>query len=272
MSEGYTNIAGQRVDVPEPAVAFSGTTMGGATYKVVGSILQAVLLRLRAGQEIYTESGSLSWMQDGITMNTNLQGGLGDVFKRVVAGESLFIVSYQAQHDGAEIAFASDFPGKILALNLGEGQSIIAQRGAFLVGERSVSIEIFFNRRLGAGFFGGEGLILQRLTGPGTIFVTIDGEIVEYTLQPGERLKVDTGHVAMFEPTVQFDIEWVKGFKNILFGGEGLFFATLTGPGRVWLQTMPMSKLAGAIASFLPRSEGKSQSFGVNLGDLLGGR
>ncbi len=272
MSEGYSNVAGQRIDLPAPETAFSGTTMNGATYKVVGTVLQVVLLRLRAGQEVYTESGSLSWMQDGIVMNTNMQGGLGGIFKRAITGESLFIVNYQAQRDGAEIAFASDFPGKILAINLGAGQSVIAQRGSFLVGEKSVSIDIHFNRRLGSGFFGGEGFILQRLTGPGTIFVTMDGEIVEYTLQPGERLKVDTGHVAMFEPTVQFDIEMVKGIKNILFGGEGLFFATLTGPGRVWLQTMPMSKLAGAIASFLPRSEGKSQGFDVNLGDLLGGR
>lgn len=269
MSE-YVSQPGQRLDVPDPTVAVRGQTMGGSEFEIIGTLLQAVRIRLRAGQTVFTETGSLAWMQDGVDMNTNLGGGLGGLLKRAVAGESLFIVDYTARRDGAEITFANDFPGKILALHLAPGQQIIAQRTAFLVGEKSLSLDIFFQRNLGAGFFGGEGLILQKFTGPGTIFVTVDGEVVEYTLQPGERLKVDTGHVAMFEPTVSFDIEFVKGIKNILFGGEGLFFAVLTGPGRVWLQTMPMSKLAGAVLSYAGRAEGKNQGFNIDLGSLIG--
>ncbi len=272
MSEGYTNQPGQRLDLPDPNLALSGTTMGGSSYKIVGTTLQAAILKLRAGNTIFTETGSMAWMHDGIDMNTNSGGGLGGLFKRALGGESLFIVDYVAQRDGAEIAFASDFPGKILPINLAAGQSLVAQRGAFLVGEKTMDLSIMLNRKLGSGLFGGEGFILQKLTGPGTMFVTFDGEIAEYTLAPGERMKVDTGHVAMFEPTVSFDIEMVKGFKNILFGGEGLFFAILTGPGRIWLQTMPMSKLAGAMLQYMPQAEGKNQGFGINLNDMLGNR
>jgi uncharacterized protein (AIM24 family) len=148
---------------------------------------------------------------------------------------------------------------------------VIAQKDAFMCAEKSVQIEMHFRRKLGAGFFGGEGFVLQRLTGPGVAFVELDGEIVEYTLEPDQVLKVDTGHVAMFEPTVQFDIEMVRGFKNILFGGEGLFLATLRGPGRVWLQTMPAMNLAKKLAQYLPRSTGSSSGSGIDLGNLLGG-
>ncbi len=272
MSEGFTNVAGQRLDVPDPNVALVGTTLGGSAFKIIGTTLQAVILNLRNGANIYTETGSLSWMSEGVDMNTNMGGGLGGVFKRMVSGESLFVVDYVAMREGPMVAFSSDFPGKIVPVNLAQGQSMIAQRGAFLVAEKSVALSIAWNRKLGAGFFGGEGLVMQRFDGPGTLFVTFDGEIVEYTLQPGEKLKVDTGHVAMFEPTVNFDVEMVKGVKNILFGGEGLFFATLTGPGRIWLQTMPMAKLAGAIFKYLPKGgESKSSGMNVNLGDLLKG-
>jgi uncharacterized protein (AIM24 family) len=151
------------------------------------------------------------------------------------------------------VAFAADFPGKILAVSLEQGQELICQRQAFLCAEKTVKLDIHFQRRPGAGFFGGEGFILQKLTGPGVAFVSLDGEIVEYTLSPGEVLKVDTGHVGMYEPSVSFDIEMVPGFRNILFGGEGLFLATLRGPGRVWLQTMPTQNLAKAILSYFPR-------------------
>lgn len=266
----YVSQPGQRLDVPDPTIAVRGQTMGGSDFEIIGTVLQAVRIRLRAGQTIFTETGSLSWMQDGVEMNTNLGGGLGGLLKRAVSGESLFIVDYTARRDGAEVTFASDFPGKILVLHLGPGQQVVAQRTAFLVGEKSLSLDIFFQRKLGAGLFGGEGLILQKFTGPGTAFVTLDGEVVEYTLQPGERLKVDTGHVAMFEPSVTFDIEFVKGIKNLLFGGEGLFFATLTGPGRIWLQTMPISKLAGAVLRYVGRAEGKNQGFNIDLGSLVG--
>jgi uncharacterized protein (TIGR00266 family) len=263
MSEAYTNVPGQRLDIPDPVVAISGTTMGGASYKVLGTIMQTVVMHLRAGQTVYTETGALSWMQEGIRMDTNMRGGLGGILGRVFTGESLFVANFTAERDNSMIAFSAEFPGKIIPLNLAQGQSIIAQRDSFLVAEKSVNMAVQFQRRFGA-FFGGEGLLMQRFDGPGTVFVALDGEVVEYTLGPGERLKVDTGHVALFEPSVEFSVELVKGFKNILFGGEGLLFATLTGPGRVWLQSMPMSKLAGAIAQYLPTSEGSKQG-------LLGG-
>ena len=263
MSEVYTNVPGQRLDIPDPVVAISGTTMGGANYKVLGTIMQTVVMHLRAGQTVYTETGALSWMQEGIRMDTNMRGGLGGILGRVFTGESLFVANFTAERDNAMIAFSAEFPGKIIPLNLAQGQSIVAQRDSFLMAEKSVNMAVQFQRRFGA-FFGGEGLMMQRFDGPGTVFVALDGEVVEYTLGPGERLKVDTGHVALFEPSVEFSVELVKGFKNILFGGEGLLFATLTGPGRVWLQSMPMSKLAGAIAQYLPSAEGSKQG-------LLGG-
>ncbi len=263
MSEAYTNLPGQRLDIPDPVVAVSGTTMGGANYKVLGTIMQTVVMHLRAGQTVYTETGALSWMQEGIRMDTNMRGGLGGILGRVFTGESLFVANFTAERDNAMIAFSAEFPGKIIPINLAQGQSIVAQRDSFLVAEKSVNMAVQFQRRFGA-FFGGEGLLMQRFDGPGTVFVALDGEVVEYTLGPGERLKVDTGHVALFEPSVEFSVELVKGFKNILFGGEGLLFATLTGPGRVWLQSMPMSKLAGAIAQYLPSAEGSKQG-------LLGG-
>ena len=265
MSEAFTNVAGQRLDVPDPTVAISSATVGGSTYQVLGAIMQTVVMQLRAGQTVYTETGALSWMQDGIRMDTNMRGGLGGILGRVFTGESLFVASFTAERDNVMIAFSSEFPGKIIPVNLAQGQSIVAQRDSFLVAEKSVNMAVQFQKRFGA-FFGGEGLLMQRFDGPGTVFAALDGEVVEYTLAAGERLKVDTGHVAMFEPTVNFTVEMVKGFKNILFGGEGLLFATLTGPGRVWLQTMPMSKLAGAIAQYLPRSEGSKQGLNINLG------
>ena len=220
MSEAYTNVPGQRLDIPDPTVSLSGTTMGGASYKVLGTIMQTVVMHLRAGQTVYTETGALSWMQEGIRMDTNMRGGLGGILGRVFTGESLFVANFTAERDNAMIAFSAEFPGKIIPLNLAQGQSIVAQRDSFLVAEKSVNMAVQFQRRFGA-FFGGEGLLMQRFDGPGTVFVALDGEVVEYTLGPGERLKVDTGHVALFEPSVEFSVELVKGFKNILFGGEG---------------------------------------------------
>ncbi|MCW1967476.1 MAG: TIGR00266 family protein [Anaerolineae bacterium] len=269
MSESFTNIAGQRLDMPDPNIAMSGQTMSGANFKIVGTTLQAVILNLKRGQHFYSETGSMSWMNDHVNMNTNMGGGLGGLFKRTFTGESLFVVDYVAERENGLIAFSSDFPGKIVPINLASGQGMIAQKGSFLVAEKSVNLSIHFRRQLGAGFFGGEGFILQKFDGPGTFFACFDGEIVEYTLAPGERLKVDTGHVAMFEPSVHYDIEMVKGFKNLLFGGEGLFFTTLTGPGRVWLQTMPMAKLAGAIRQYMPSAEAKTASAGNVVGDIF---
>jgi uncharacterized protein (TIGR00266 family) len=252
-SGSYQNQTGQRLDLPDPQVVASGEGKTGMDYQIVGTTMQAVILQLEPGQTIFSETGGMAWMSGNVIMNTNAGGGglggmLGGMVKRALSGESLFIVDYTVQGGRGLVAFASEFPGKIIPLHLGPGQSMIMQRDAFMCAEKTVTLEMHFRRNLGAGFFGGEGFVMQRATGPGVVFAELDGEIVEYTLEAGQVLKVDTGHVAMLEPTVQFDVEMVRGFRNILFGGEGLFLATLRGPGRVWLQTMPAMNLAKKIA------------------------
>lgn len=248
----------QRLDLPDAVVTSQGKGITGMEYKIIGSTLQAVILELDPGETIFSESGGMAWMSGNIEMRTSGRGGgIGGALGRMVTGESLFLVEYTSQNGKGIVSFASDFPGKIIPIPLGEGQQIICQKSAFLCAEKSVKLEIQFRKRLGAGLFGGEGFILQKLTGPGVAFVSLDGEIVEYTLGQNQLLRVDTGHVAMFEPTVSFDVEMVKGLSNIFFGGEGLFLATLRGPGRIWLQTMPSSNLARALLPHLPmRSNG----------------
>ncbi len=244
-----------QINLPDPVIAQSGRGVSGMEYKIIGTTLQAVILELDPGETIYSESGGMAWMSGNIAMQTSTRGsGLGGMLKRAISGESIFLAEFTAQGQKGFIAFASDFPGKIIPVHLGQGQEIICQKQAFLCAEKTVGMDIHFQRRLGTGLFGGEGFILQKLTGPGVAFVTLDGEIVEYTLGPGEVLKVDTGHVGMYESSVSFDIEMIKGFRNILFGGEGLFLATLRGPGRVWLQTMPVQNVAKAILPYLPKS------------------
>jgi uncharacterized protein (TIGR00266 family) len=242
-------------------------------YEISGTTLPVVTVKLNPGERIYSSSGGMSWMTQQVQMDTNSGGGLGKMFKRALSGESLFIVDYYVTGGPGEVAFASEFPGKIVVVQLGEGEQMVVQKDAFMCAEKSVDLDMHFRKRLGAGLFGGEGFILQKLSGPGLAFVDFDGEIVERDLAAGEVLRVDTGHVAMFQPTVDFDVEIVRGFKNLLLGGEGLFMATLRGPGRVWLQTMPMSKLARKIAQYMPQVGGRGQSGGLNtgLGQLLGG-
>ena len=249
------NTPGQRVDLPDATVAISGKGTTGMEYKIIGSTLQAVILELDPGETVFSESGGMAWMTSNIQMKTSGRGGgIGGALARAVTGESLFLVEYTSAGGKGLIAFASDFPGKIVPIHLGPGQQMICQKTAFMCAEKTVTLDIHFRKRLGAGLFGGEGFILQKLTGPGVAFVALDGEIVEYTLGQNQLLKVDTGHVAMYEPTVNFDVEMVKGFTNLFFGGEGLFLANLTGPGRIWLQTMPTSNLARAIIPHLPKS------------------
>jgi uncharacterized protein (TIGR00266 family) len=248
----------QRLDLPDAPVTGQGKGVTGMEYKIIGTTLQAVILELDPGETVYSQSGGMAWMSGNINMNTTGRGGgLGGALKRAVSGESLFLVEYTSQGGKGIVSFASDFPGKIVPLQLAQGQQMICQKTAFLCAEKTVGLDIHFRRRLGSGIFGGEGFIMQKLTGPGVAFVCLDGEIVEYVLEPNQVLKVDTGHVAMYEPSVSFDVEMVKGFSNILFGGEGLFLATLRGPGKIWLQTMPTSNLARAIMPYLP---GKSSS------------
>jgi len=269
--ESYTHREGQRLDLPDPKVTQVGEGRSGLDYQIVGTTLQAVIMQIEPGQAIYSESGGMSWMSGNVVMNTTTGGGggglggmLGGMVKRAISGESLFIVDYSVAGGRGLIAFSSEFPGKIVPLNLAAGQEMICQRDSFMVAEKSVRLDMHFRRKLGAGLFGGEGFVLQKLTGPGLAFVELDGEVVEYTLEPGQVFKVDTGHVAMFEPTVQFEVEMIRGFKNILFGGEGLFLATLRGPGRIWLQTMPLMNVAKKIAQYLPRQGGS----GGGLGDI----
>jgi len=271
MADVYDNRPGERIDLPDPTVVGSGAGASGLRYKIIGTTMQAVVVELPQGQQVFSERGGMSWMSANIQMNTNMEGGLGGAFKRMFSGESIFMVTFASSGGTGIIGFSAEFPGKIVPLNLGPGQQMICQKDSFMVAERSVQLDIHFRRKLGAGLFGGEGFVMQRLTGPGLAFVELDGEIVEYTLEANQVLKVDTGHVAMYEPSVQFDIEMVRGFKNILFGGEGLFLATLRGPGRVWLQTMPAMNLAKKIAQYLPTPSGSSSGSGpnINLGNLF---
>jgi len=243
-------------------------------YRIEGTTLPVVTVTLTPGDRIFSSSGGMSWMTQAVEMDTNTGGGLGKMFKRALSGESIFIVDYYVDRGQGEVAFASEFPGKVVDLHLAEGQQMIVQKDAFMCAEKSVDLDMHFRKKLGAGLFGGEGFVLQKLTGAGTAFVNFDGEIVEKELAAGEVLRVDTGHVAMFEPSVDFDVQMMKGFKNILLGGEGLFLATLRGPGKVWLQTMPMSKLAQKVAQYMPQVGGQGASGGgnINLGQLLGGQ
>jgi uncharacterized protein (TIGR00266 family) len=250
--------AGARIDLPDPAVSYSGRGRSGLKYELIGTTLQAVTIELQSGETVYSESGGMAWMSANVQMDTKTAGGLGKMLGRVFSGESLFFVDYTCTRGTGIVAFASEFPGKVVPMDLAEGQQIIAQKDAFMCAEKSVDVAMHFRKRLGAGFFGGEGFILQQFTGPGLVFAELDGEIVEYTLEAGQTMMVDTGYVAMFEPTVDFDIEMVRGIRNIVFGGEGLFLARLRGPGRVWLQTMPMYNLARKVARYVHSSGGSS--------------
>ena len=223
-------------------------------YEIKGGSFPVVVCELNGGEQMITEKGSMVWMSPNMQMETT-GGGLGKMFSKAFSGESMFQNIYTARGDGM-IAFGSSFPGQIKAVTIAPGREMIVQKSAFLAAEVGVELSIHFNKKLGAGFFGGEGFIMQRLSGSGTAFVEIDGELVEYDLGTGEQLVVDTGNVAGFELGVQMDIQQVPGLKNKLLGGEGLFNTVLTGPGRVWLQTMPIFSVASAIRPFIPTGNG----------------
>lgn len=219
-------------------------------YELKGGAFPVVICHLDDGEQMITESGSMVWMSPNMQMETS-GGGIGRVFSRAFAGEKLFQNIYTARGNGM-IAFASSFPGEIRPITVTPDQEMILQKKAFLAAESGVEVTTHFQRKLGAGLFGGEGFILQRLSGYGTAFAEIDGALIEYELQSGQQLVVNTGNVAGYSPTVQMDIQQVPGMKNVLFGGEGLFQTVLTGPGRVWLQTMPIYNVAAAVAPYLP--------------------
>jgi uncharacterized protein (TIGR00266 family) len=221
-------------------------------YKILGTVMQSLDLEMEPGEAVFTESGGMAWMRGNFEMKTSTRGGLLAGLGRKLAGESLFMTTYTCQSGPGLITFTPEAMGKIMPFQLEAGQSLICQKDSFMVATTSVGLEIHFRKRLGTGLFGGEGFILQKLTGPGLAFLEVAGEVRDYELAPGETMRVDPGHLAFYEPSVNYDITTVKGVSNILFGGEGLFLATLTGPGRVWLQSMPLSNLAGKLARYLP--------------------
>ena len=219
-------------------------------YEIRGGSFPVVICTLDAGEQMITESGSMTWMTPNMQMETQ-GGGLGKMFSKAFSGESMFQNIYTAQGGPGMITFGSSFPGKIVPIEIAPGKDWILQKSAFLASEASVKLDIHFNKKVGAGVFGGEGFIMQRLSGRGTAFAEIDGELVEYNLRAGQQMIVDTGYVAGFESGVSIDIQQVKGMKNKLLGGEGFFNTVLTGPGRIWLQTMPISGVARAIQPFI---------------------
>ena len=221
-------------------------------YKIVGNVVPSVEVSLSRGESMFTQSGGMFYQTEGIKMDTNTKGGLLKGIGRMFAGESMFMATYTAAQD-AKIAFASTVPGSIIPINVSEGRFAI-QKGAFLAAESSVDLRTTFNKKLGTGFFGGEGFILQELSGKGIAFLEVDGDAIEMNLAPGEVVKIDTGNLVGFEDTVKYEVEMVKGFGNVLFGGEGLFLTKLTGPGQVVLQTMNMNEFALRIRSYIPTS------------------
>lgn len=220
-------------------------------YQIHGTVMPALEIKLTQGEAVFTESGGMAWMTDGIDMKTSGRGGIGKSIGRMLASESLFMTTYTCRVPEAMITFTPESPGKIIPLNLKAGHSMIAQKDAFMCAEDSVDLAMHFRKRIGTGLFGGEGFILQKLTGPGTAFVEIAGEVQMVELAAGEKLKIDPGHIAMYEPSCDYDIQMIRGVMNWLGGGEGLFLATITGPGKVWLQTMPLSNLAGKLRRYI---------------------
>ena len=221
-------------------------------YKIEGAPLPGVICQLQARETMVTERGSMSWMSPNMQMETTSGGGLGKALGRMFAGDSLFLNRYTAQGGPGLIAFASSFPGDIRAFEIGPGRDMIVQKRGFLAAESTVDLSVHFQKKLGAGFFGGEGFIMQRLSGCGVAFVEFDGHVVEYELRAGQSIIVDTGYLAAMESTCSMEIQAVPGVKNALFGGEGIFNTVVRGPGRVYLQSMPVYAVAGAIRPYIP--------------------
>jgi len=221
-------------------------------YELHGDVLPSVDVYLEPGESVYTESGGMAWMKGDIQMDTNTRGGLLRGLGRKLAGESLFMTTYTCKSGTGMVTFTPEAPGHIIVRELAAGESIICQKDAFMAAQEGTDIEIHFRKRLGAGLFGGEGFILQRVSGPGIAFFEIAGDVREYELRPGEVMQIDPGHIAMYEPSVDYDITSVRGITNVLFSGEGLFLATLRGPGRIWLQSMPLNNLAAKLKQYIP--------------------
>lgn len=249
-----------RVASGSGTAAPTGPTMGGASgpvahldYTIQGDNLQIARVRLAPGQEVYAEAGKMIYKTANVSWDTRMSGNtIGEkllgALRRTVTGESLFVTYFRADSANAEVGFAGNYPGKIQAIDLAPGQAILAQRDAFLFAQPTVSLSVALVRKLGAGFFGGEGFVLEKLIGPGTVFIHAGGDFIEFTLNPGERLQVSVGCIVAFDETIDYDIEFVGGIKTAIFGGEGLFLATLTGPGRVLVQSMTLEKMRRELA------------------------
>ncbi len=222
-------------------------------YEIQGSPYPVAVIYLENGESVVCQKGAMTWMSPNMEMQTSV-GSIGKMFGRAFSGESMFQNIYTAKGGNGMIAFGSSAPGEIMPIEITPTQTIVAQKSAFLASEKSVNYELFFQKKISSGFFGGEGFIMQKFTGSGTLLLEIDGSIVNYTLAPGQSILVDTGYLAAMDATCSISIENVKGVGNALFGGEGFFNTKITGPGRVWLQTMPLAQMASSIARYIPTS------------------
>lgn len=220
-------------------------------YSIEGEPMPVVICNLEAGEKMITEKGAMSWMSPNMKMET-VGGGVGKMFGRMLSGESMFVNNYTAEKGPGLIAFASSFPGVIRAFEVAPGRSIVCQKTAFLASTAGVELSTFFQKKVGSGFFGGEGFIMQKLSGKGVAFVEFDGYVKEYELQAGQAMLIDTGYLAAMDETCSIDIQSVPGLKNMVFGGEGVFNTRITGPGKIYLQSMPISQMAGSLLPYLP--------------------
>lgn len=220
-------------------------------YQIQGETLPVVICELEGGEKIVTEGGGMAWMSPNMKMETSTNGGVGKAFGRMFSGEAIFQNIYTSEGGPGMIAFASSFPGSVKAFEISPGNEMILQKNAFLAGEAGVELSIFFNKKLGAGLFGGEGFIMQRISGQGIVFAEFDGHVVEYELQMGQQIVVDTGHLAAMTTSCSMEIKSVPGVKNMVFGGEGIFNTIISGPGKIWLQSMPISNVAGVLRKYI---------------------
>jgi uncharacterized protein (TIGR00266 family) len=239
-------------------------------YRIVGDVMQALQITLKQGEEIFAEAGSMLYMGAGVELQAKMQGGvMKGLMRKFLAGESMFMSVFRSNAAEGKMALANPIAGKIFPLEL-RGNTVLAERNAFLCGIGNIDLSIAFTKRFGAGLFGGEGFILQKLTGQGLVFLHAGGNVLEFDLKPGETMRVDTGCIVSMADTVHYDIQYVGGFKNALFGGEGLFFASLTGPGHVVLQTLPFSRFANRITAAAGGSRGESRGIGGLGGNIIG--
>jgi uncharacterized protein (TIGR00266 family) len=234
-------------------------------YEIEGGNLPVVICYPEAYQTLCSENGAMSWMSENMSMETNSGGGLKKMFGRMFSGETIFMNEYTAMGTSGMIAFASSFPGSIIPYHVTPGNGIIVQKRGFLAMEKGLELSVYFQKKLSRGFFGGEGFIMQRISGDGMVFLEIDGYCKEYYLAPGERLIVDTGYLAAMSESCTMDIQTVRGVKNVLFGGEGLFHTVITGPGKVYLQSMPIINTASALAPYLEIDGGGNDNGGINI-------